>query len=90
VFAGGTERLATAKSAIGVHQIYASVAAESLPAAGEAMSGAQKTTAAITRYLTESGVDAALWLHALETPPDRLYYLSAAELTEYKLATALQ
>lgn len=93
VFAGGTERLATAKSAIGVHQIYANVSAESLPAglraAGEAMSDAQKTTAAITRYLTESGVDPALWLHALETPPDRLYYLSAAELTEYKLATSI-
>lgn len=94
VFAGGTERLATEKSAIGVHQIYANVAAESLPAglraAGEAMSDAQKTTAAITRYLTDSGVDPALWLHALETPPDRLYYLSAVELTEYKLATALK
>ena len=94
VFAGGTERLATAASAIGVHQIYATVEAESLPAglraAGEAMSDAQKTTAAITRYLTSSGVDPALWLHALETPPDRLYYLSAAEITEYKLATKLQ
>jgi hypothetical protein len=94
IFAGGTERLATDKSAIGVHQIYANVEAASLPAglraAGEAMSDAQKTTAAITRYLTESGVDPALWLHALETPPDRLYYLTAAELTEYKLATALK
>jgi hypothetical protein len=94
VFAGGTERLATRDSAIGVHQIYASVTAESMPAslkaAGAAMSDAQKTTATITRYLTESGVDPALWLHALETPPDRLYYLSAAELTEYKLATTLR
>ena len=94
IFAGGTERLATATSAIGVHQIYASVSAESLPAglraAGEAMSDAQKTTATITRYLTESGVDPALWLHALETPPNRLYYLAPAELTEYRLATALR
>ena len=94
VFAGGKERLATATSAIGVHQIYASVSAESLPAglqaAGEAMSDAQKTTAAITRYLTEQGVDPALWLHALETPPNRLYYLNAAELTEYRLATTLR
>jgi hypothetical protein len=93
VFAGGKERLATAKSAIGVHQIYANVAADSLPAgleaAGAAMSDAQKTTAAITRFLTETGVDPALWLHALETPPDRLYYLSPAELTEYRLATTL-
>jgi hypothetical protein len=94
VFAGGKERIATATSAIGVHQIYASVSAESLPAglraAGEAMSDAQKTTAAITRYLTESGVDPALWLHALETPPNRLYYLNPTELTQYKLATALR
>lgn len=93
VFAGGSERRATAASAIGVHQIYASVNAETLPtslaAAGAAMSDAQKTTAAITRYLTESGVDSALWLHALETPPNRLYYLSPEELTEYKLATGL-
>ncbi len=94
IFAGGTERLATEKSAIGVHQIYANVEAANLSAglraAGEAMSDAQKTTAAITRYLTESGVDPALWLHALETPPNRLYYLSAAELTEYKLATSVK
>lgn len=94
IFAGGTTRLATAKSAIGVHQIYAVVEAASLPvglqAAGAAMSDAQKTTATITRYLTESGVDPALWLHALETPPNRLYYLDAAELTKYKLATALE
>lgn len=94
VFAGGTERLATATSAIGVHQIYATVAADSLPvglqAAGAAMSDAQKTTATITRYLGEAGIDPALWLHALETPPNRLYYLSAEELTQYRLATSLR
>jgi hypothetical protein len=93
IFAGGVERKADPASAIGVHQIYANVSAESLPvglrAAGAAMSDAQKTTATITRYLTNSGVDSALWLHALETPPDRLYYLSPAELTQYKLATTL-
>ena len=93
VFAGGSERRATPASAIGVHQIYANVTAESLPtslaAAGAAMSDAQKTTATITRYLTDSGVDPALWLHALETPPDRLYYLSPEELTHYRLSTDL-
>jgi hypothetical protein len=93
VYAGGTERRATPASAIGVHQIYANVTAESLPsslaAAGAAMSDAQKTTATITRYLTDSGVDPALWLHALETPPNRLYYLSPEELTKYRLSTDL-
>jgi hypothetical protein len=36
------------------------------------------------------GVDAAVWLHALETPPDRLYYLSPTELTGYRLVTAME
>ena len=90
-FAGGKERQATPQSAIGVHQIYAAVAAGQLPAgiraAGDAMSEAQKTTAIITRHLTAMGIDPALWLHALETPPDRLYYLSPDELVGYKLVT---
>jgi hypothetical protein len=90
-FAGGAERHATAGSAIGVHQIYAAVSAAELPvgirAAGDAMSDAQKTTAAITRHLSAMDVDPTLWLHALETPPDRLYYLSPEELTRYRLVT---
>jgi hypothetical protein len=93
-FAGGRERQATEASAIGVHQIYAAVNVAELPAgmraAGEAMSDAQRTTAAITRHLTAMGVDAAVWLHALETPPDRLYYLSPAELTGYRLVTEME
>lgn len=92
-FAGGRERHATSRSAIGVHQIYAAMPAGALPsgarAAGDAMSDAQKTTAAVTRHLSDMGIDPALWLHALETPPDRLYYLSPAELTGYRLVTAL-
>jgi hypothetical protein len=93
VFAGGKERLASRAAAIGVHQIYAAARPDALPtgqrAAGAAMSDAQQTTATITRHLSTLGVDPALWLHALETPPDRLYYLSADELTGFKLATRL-
>ncbi len=90
-FAGGGERHATAASALGVHQIYAAVSAGELPvglrAAGDAMSDAQKTTAAITRHLVAMEIDPAVWIHALETPPDRLYYLSPDELIRYKLVT---
>ena len=72
-FAGGKARQATPRSAIGIHQVYAAAQAGALPlgaqAAGNAMSEAQKTTATITRHLTAMGVDPALWLHALETPP---------------------
>jgi hypothetical protein len=93
VFAGGTERLASRTAAIGVHQIYAAATPDALPtglkAAGAAMSDAQQTTATITRHLSTLGVDPALWLHALETPPDRLYYLSPDELVALKLATKL-
>lgn len=91
-FAGGAERHATAASAIGVHQIYAATSTAEmggLRSAGDAMSDAQKTTAAISRHLDTMGVDPAVWLHALETPPDRLYYLSPDELTGYSLVTEM-
>jgi hypothetical protein len=91
IFAGGKQRLASLQSAIGVHQIYAMATAGDLPAGlsgvGNAMSEAQQTTAIITRYLNTTAVDPAMWLHALETPPTQLYYLSRDELTEYRLVT---
>jgi hypothetical protein len=90
-FAGGRERQATIDSAIGIHQVYAAAQADALPtaalAAGNAMSEAQKTTATISRHLAAMDVDPAVWLHALETPPDRLYYLSPDELVRYRLVT---
>ena len=85
LFAGGVTRIAGAEAAIGVHQFYAATASATAPA--QAMSDAQATTARISRHLSEMGVDPALWLHALVTPPRALYYLSPAELAEYKLVT---
>lgn len=92
-FAGGKARHATPASAIGVHQVFA-VATATNPltgasAAGDAMSSAQSVTADVTRHLTAMGVDAALWIHALETPPTLLYYLSPEELTRYRLVTEM-
>lgn len=91
VFAGGVERRAGRQAAIGVHQIYAASLstdpAQALAAAGVAMADAQRVTAKVTRQLAESGVDPALWLHALETPPDRLYYLKPQEMEDLKLVT---
>ena len=58
-----------------------------LSVAGVAMADAQSVTAEITRHLTLSGVDPALWLHALETPPDRLYYFSPEEMDDLALVT---
>jgi hypothetical protein len=92
VFAGGVERVATDRSAIGVHQVYAAAPVGSTPvvlSAGDAMSEAQTMTAEISRYLNDMGIGAEVWLRALETPPDRLTYFSGRDLTDFKLATKL-
>lgn len=85
ILAGGKNRKVAEKAAIGVHQFYAVTSRELGPE--QAMADAQLTTARITRHLIEMGVDPALWLHALDTPPRRLYYLSAEELAAYRLVT---
>jgi hypothetical protein len=89
IFAGGVKRLAGKEAAIGVHQFFATTAkdapAPSDPA--QALSDAQMTTARISRHLGEMGVDPAIWLHALDTPPQALYYFSTEELAGYRLAT---
>ncbi len=85
VLAGGERRSAGEQAAIGVHQFFA--VGELKVGAEQAMADAQSTTARIARYLTELGVDPALWLHALDTPPRELYYLSGDELRKYKLVT---
>jgi hypothetical protein len=85
VMAGGKQRTAGPKAAVGVHQFYAASPTETGPA--QVMADAQATTARISRHLQAMGVDPALWLHALDTPPRALYYLSAAELSEYRMVT---
>jgi hypothetical protein len=85
VFAGGLTRKAGEKAAIGVHQFYAAMKDDL--SRDQVMSDAQATTARISRHLADMGVDPALWLHALDTPPRALYYLSAKELVDYKLVT---
>ncbi|RST88342.1 hypothetical protein EJC49_01195 [Aquibium carbonis] len=85
VLAGGTDRSIGPKAAVGVHQFYSVSSEPAAPA--QAMSDAQATTARISRHLSEMGVDPALWLHALDTPPRSLYYLSAQEIQGYKLST---
>lgn len=86
ILAGGATRQTGPEAVIGVHQVYGVGAAPPSPA--EAMYSAQSTTARVTRHLVDMGVSSELWLHALETAPDRLYYLSPEEMAEYRLTTA--
>ena len=85
VLAGGASRRVAEKAAVGVHQFYAVTSRDMAPE--QAMADAQITTARITRHLVDMGVDPALWLHALDTPPRKLYYLSPEELSAYGLTT---
>lgn len=85
VFAGGVRRLAKAGASIGVHQVFAM--APGGDSADTGMASAQRVSAECQRHLVAMGVDPRVWIHAMETPPERLFYFSPAELTELKLAT---
>lgn len=84
-FAGGTVRGIDPEAAVGVHQFYAAAETKRDPA--QVMADAQMTTARIARHLAGMGIDAGLWLHALDTPPRALYYLSSDEQARYRLVT---
>ena len=86
VFAGGISREAEEDAILGVHQVFNG--SQDKPSPEQAMSGAQTTTARIARHLDEMGIGSGLWLNALETPPDRLYYLTPQEMVEFQLTTA--
>ncbi|MCZ8177645.1 MAG: hypothetical protein O9309_01355 [Rhizobium sp.] len=85
IFAGGVARQAAEDAIVGVHQVFN--AGQERPSPEQAMSAAQSTTARIARHLDDMGIADGLWIHALETPPDRLYYLTLEEMTEFKLVT---
>ncbi len=75
VFAGGVERRAGEKAVIGVHQAFSPGDPGFDGARG--MAEAQKISAGCQKYLAEMGVDLQLWVHAMETPKDELYFLKA-------------
>jgi len=90
VFAGGVTRTAEKGAFVGVHQVIA------LPAGGAALATAddrasfdlaQKISAECQRHLVEMGVDPRVWIHAMETPPDKIFYFTSEELEQFKLVT---
>ena len=86
VFAGGVERIAAPKAAVGVHQIFAA-ATPAGATVGDGMSNAQRVSAECQRYLRDMGVDSQVWVHAMETPKDELFYFKPDEMLALKLAT---
>lgn len=85
VFAGGVRRQAEKDAIIGVHQVFSGGGPQ--PSPEQAMSSAQTTTARIARHLEQMGIAPGLWLKALETPPDRLAYLTGQEMIDFRLTT---
>ena len=83
--AGGQVRMAGPAAMVGVHQFYAAARSAAAPAA--VMADVQFTTARVSRHLIEMGIDPAIWLHALDTPPQQIYYFSLQELEKYRFVT---
>ncbi|MBR1188784.1 hypothetical protein [Bradyrhizobium sp. AUGA SZCCT0160] len=86
MFAGGAERRAGDKAVIGVHQVAAIAAAANSPPRDE-MSMAQKISALCQRYLAEMGINLQAWVHAMETPHDKLFVFKPDELKSLNLVT---
>lgn len=88
VFFGGVERRAGDKAAIGVHQVFAAKSADAAPVSRDGMSDAQRISARCQRYLGEMGIDLQVWIHAMETPKDRLFVFKPDELTKFNIVTS--
>jgi hypothetical protein len=87
VFAGGVERRAGERAAIGVHQVVALVANRTALSTVEGMDSVQRMSAECQTYLLDMAIDPRVWVHAMETPPDQLFYFTGDELLKLKLAT---
>jgi len=85
VFAGGVERRVGDKAIIGVHQVAAIGSANGLPR--DEMNVAQNISARCQRYLSDMGVNLQVWVHAMETPHDKLFVFKPDELKSLNLAT---
>nr|WP_245404794.1 ATP-dependent Clp protease proteolytic subunit [Ancylobacter gelatini] len=88
IFAGGTRRIAEPGATIGVHQVFgAGLPGTRFVTGAEGMAQAQRVSAECQRHLVGMGVDPRVWIHAMETPPQEMFYFTAPELVELKLAT---
>jgi hypothetical protein len=87
VFAGGVERRAGNNAAIGVHQV-ASIRSAAIGPPPDEMRIAQNISARCQRYLGDMGVNPEVWVHAMETPNDRLFVFRPEELKSLNMVTA--
>jgi hypothetical protein len=86
-FAGGVERRAGERAMIGVHQVAAMTTAASA-APRDDMSLAQNISARCQHHLIDMGVNPQVWVHAMETPHEKLFVFKPDELKSLNLVTA--
>jgi hypothetical protein len=86
MFFGGTERRAGDKAEIGVHQVFAASAPDPTAPRDE-MSDAQRISARCQRYLGDMGINLQAWVHAMETPKDKLFIFKPDELKSMNIVT---
>jgi hypothetical protein len=86
VFAGGLERRAGDRAAIGVHQVAAIGSAGAAPR--DEMDVAQRISARCQRYLGDMGINLQVWVHAMETPHDKLFIFKPDELKSLNIVTS--
>jgi len=83
MFAGGVDRRAGENATIGVHQMTA------MHSEANGLSrDAQDISARCQRYLGDMGVSLQVWVHAMETPYDKLFVFKTEELKSLNLVTA--
>jgi hypothetical protein len=85
VFTGGVERRAGDKATIGVHQVAAIGSAGAAPR--DEMDVAQRISARCQRYLGDMGISLQVWVHAMETPHDKLFIFKPDELKSLNIVT---
>lgn len=86
VFVGGVERKAGNKAAIGVHQVFAM--AGDVSAMRDGMNEAQRISARCQRFLGDMGINLQMWVHAMETPKEKLFVFKPDELKSLNIVTA--
>jgi hypothetical protein len=86
VFAGGVERRAGERAAIGVHQVTTLSSATGIIPRDDT-SVVQNVSARCQRYLGDMGVSLQVWVHAMETPHDKLFVFKPDELKSLNLVT---
>ncbi|WP_316015989.1 hypothetical protein [Roseobacter sp. HKCCA0434] len=85
---GGVERTVSRAAWVGMHQA-SFMEGQSFLTGAEAARQIQALQGQILDHTAEMGVDPRVQSHALQTPPEEVYYLLPEEVEEYGVATVL-